>query len=130
MDIVSARNLAAYNLLAATVTNHRSAAAPAFPGDRKFDGKVAIRVVDAVTGRPIAGALVLPGMDVLDEGVVGTPFYSSADGEGTIPYPTKDTSQIFASVEKAGYRSEAMNWSPQFPDTFTFRLKPVEAESP
>jgi Tol biopolymer transport system component len=130
MDIVSARSLAAYCLLAATVSNHRSKLPAAkFSGDRNFDGRVVIRVVDANTGRPIAGATVLPGMTVQDEGVIGSPFYSSSAGKGTIPYPTKDTSNIDATAEKKGYQSEATNWESPFPETFTFRLKPLETES-
>jgi hypothetical protein len=126
MDIVSARSLAAYNLLAATVANHRTTPAPAvFSGDRKFDRRVVIRVVDATTGQPIEGALVLPGMTVQEEGVVGSPFLSSSAGKGTIPYPSKDTTNIYATVEKKGYQSESTAWQSAFPDAFTFRLKRV-----
>jgi len=50
----------------------------------KFDGKLIIHVVDNITGKPIEGALVDPGMTVDDEGVVASPFYTSSDGEGSI----------------------------------------------
>lgn len=128
MDIVSARNLAAYNLLAATVANRCSTGAETFVGDRKFDSKLVIQVVDDVTGKPIAGALVIPGMRVLDECVVGTPFYTSRNGEGIVPYPAKNTSEIFASVEKKGYQSSHQSWGRRMPETFTFRLKPSVTE--
>ena len=130
MDIVAARNLAAYNLVAATVANgHSAAAAPKFTGDRRFDGKIVIRVVDGTTDKPIAGALVLPVMDVLNEGVVGSPFYTSSTGRGTIPYPTADTTELSAQVEKQGYNSASQGWASSIPNTFTFRLSPVAAES-
>ena len=131
MDVVSARSLAAYCLLAATVSNHRSTpAAAVFSGDRKFrrQGRHTGRRRD--NGPAHRGVQVLPGMSVLDEGVVGSPFYSSSAGKGTIPYPTKDTSNMFGSVEKKGYQSESISWESPFPATFTFRLKRVEAESP
>lgn len=130
MDIISARNLAAYYLLAATVANRHAAETPEFTGDRHFDGKLTIRVVDDVTGDPIAGALVMPSMYVVGEGVVGSPFVTSASGEGSIPYPIKDTTSIYATAEKEGYKSEGNGWSTPIPGTFTFRLKPINAESP
>jgi hypothetical protein len=142
MDLVSARNLAGYNLFAATVVDHRLADAPKLKrnrrsvdtskltGDRHFDAKVVIRVVDDATDKPIAGALVQPSMIVLDEGVVGSPFYTSSAGKGSIPYPSQDTTQIWAQVTKDGYQSQARGWNSPVPDTFTFRLKPIEVESP
>lgn len=129
MDIISSRNLAAYNLLAATVANRRSVGTPKLVGNRHFDGKLVIQVVDDVTGKPIAGALVLPGMGVLNEGVVGSPFYTSSAGKGTIPYPVQDTSRIFASVKKEGYQPKCQSWASPAPSAFTFRLTPVDASA-
>jgi hypothetical protein len=127
MDIVSARNLAAYNLLAATVANRDPGRATRLVGDRSFNGKLVIRVVDNATGKPIEGTLVVPGMNVLDEGVVASPFHTSSAGEGTIPYPIKDTRTIFASVKKEGYRPVNQGWERPIPGEFTFRLAPVGA---
>ncbi len=124
MDIVSARSLAGYNVIAATVADRDSARAERLVGDRKFDGKLIIQVVDDSTGQPIEGALVYPSMNVLDEYVVGSPFYSSAAGEGAIPFPTKDTQFVNASVKKEGYRPTAHTWQPAESGTFTFRLVP------
>lgn len=124
MDIVSARSLAGYNVIAATVADHDSVRAEKLVGDRKFDGKLLIRVVDDSTGQPIEGAFVYPGMNVLDEGVVGSPFYTSSAGEGTIPFPTKDTKYVQASVKKEGYRPDSHTWQPAESGTFTFRLVP------
>ena len=49
MDIVSARSLAGYNVIAATVAD-RDAVRGELVGDRNFDGKLLIRVVDDFTG--------------------------------------------------------------------------------
>lgn len=126
IDVISSRHQAAYNLLAATVANRCANEKEEFVGDRKFDRKMTIKVVDDETDKPIEGALVLPGMVVQDEGVVGTPFYTSSSGEGVIPYPSKETRHIFASVEKEGYQTKGESWGRRFPDGYTFRLTPRE----
>jgi hypothetical protein len=128
MDLVSARHLASYHLMAATLANHRAVRAVQYPGDRHFDGKLVIHVLDATTGKPITDALVTTSMNVVDEGVVGTPFYTTSNGEGTIPYPTHDTKSISASVEKEGYQSDGAYWTSSIPNTFVFRLKPIVEE--
>jgi uncharacterized protein (TIGR03067 family) len=131
MDVVSARSLATYVLIAATVA-HRDPARPITPPPaaeepaRKFDGKLIIEVVDDATGKPIPGVLVDPGMIVLDEGVVAAPFYTSSTGKGTIRYPVKQTSQISARVKKEGYLPQAYGWDRTIPGTFTFRLRPTK----
>lgn len=130
MDLVSARHLASYHLMAATVANRRPVSPTDNPGDRHFDKKIVIHVVDADTGKPIEGALVTTGMSVVGEGVVGTPFYSSSSGEGAIPYPSRDTKSISATVEKEGYQSDWKYWPPSIPDSYTFRLKPTGAKDP
>ena len=130
MDVISARNLATYTLVAATVADSDTAR-PVTPPPRskepkrKFNGKFTIRVVDDVTGKPIAGALVQPGMTVLDECVVAPPFCTSSAGKGTVPYPIKDTTLIFAQVEKQGYQPAGKSWESPLPDSFTFRLTPI-----
>lgn len=128
MTIVSARNLAAYNLIAATVASHKEKKKVPLEGDRYFDGKMTIRVVDDLTGKPIAEALVLPSMNVFKEGVVGSPFRTASDGKGIIPYPTKNTKYIYVSVEKRGYKRISKHWNTPFPKESTIRLKPLSAE--
>jgi beta-lactamase regulating signal transducer with metallopeptidase domain/Tol biopolymer transport system component len=130
MDVISARRLASYCLLAATVAN-RDPARPVTPPataeepQRKFDGKLTIEVVDDVTGKPIEGALVEPSSDVLEEWLVAAPFYTSAAGKGTIGYPIKQTRRVAASVKKEGYLPQWEDWRGGFPGTFTFRLTPA-----
>ena len=105
MDVVSTRSLAAYDLLAATVANadpNRPLSPPNVldEPERNFDGQLAIRAVDQATGQPVAGALVDPYMTVDEAGVVGTPFYTSADGEGVVHYPIAKTTSVSVTVEK------------------------------
>jgi len=69
-------------------------------------------------------------MVVAGENVVAQPFYSSASGEGTIPYPTQETSQLSAEVKKEGYQPAGAGWSNRIPGTFTFRLRTVGAAAP
>ena len=127
---VSARSLAGYNVIAAAVADGPGGRVKQRARDRAFDGKLRIRVVDASSGEPIEGALVYPNMDVLDEGVVGSPFYSSSAGNGTITFPIKDTKYVSATVQKSGYRPESHMWQPPQTGDFTFRLVPGgEAES-
>jgi hypothetical protein len=130
MDLVSARNQAQYTLVAATVTNRRPSK-PKWVGDRQFDNRIAIRVVDSVTGKPIEHAIVLVHMNVQDQGVVGTPFYTNADGAGDLRFPAKSTQYVGAQVKKAGYESASKTWDEAAPDAYTFELKPTfENESP
>lgn len=128
IDVVSARNLASYTLVAATVANrdpNRPMTPPVPPGEpeRHFDSELSVHVVDQATGQPIAGALVDPGMTVDNEGVVVSPFYTSSGGDGVVRYPEKRTSAIYVSVKKEGYAERTSLWlAGSIPDQFTFRL--------
>lgn len=129
MDVVSARHLASYGLVAATVAD-RDAARPVTPPPpdkepkRKFDGRLVIRVVDDEKGTPIAEAVIEPGMVVQDQGVVGQPLLTSSAGAGTIRYPIKQTSEISVRAKKEGYQPQWRQWhAGDIPDAFTLRLK-------
>jgi hypothetical protein len=131
IDIVSARARTMYTLIAATVADSESyrPASPGVPADepeRKFDGRLTIRVVDSSSGEPIAGALVDPGMSVRGEGVVAQPFLTSADGQGMLRYPTAETASVYVQVMKDGYQRQSRNWSGDIPDSATFELRPDE----
>ena len=130
MDVISARSLATYTLVAATVADSdpsRSITPPPCPKGpkRKFDGRFTIHVVDDATGKPIPGALVQPSLDVLDEWVVGPPFFTTSAGRGIVRYPVKDTTRIAAWVSKAGYLPQTKDWSEKMPDSFAFRLTAI-----
>jgi hypothetical protein len=129
MDVVSARHLASYAILAATVANRDPARpvtppVPATEPERSFDGRLEIRVVDDEKGTPIAEALIEPGMVVQDESVVGEPVLTSSTGSGTLRYPVKQTSEIWVGAKKEGYQPESHEWrAGDIPDAFTLRLK-------
>lgn len=124
IDVVSAKNLASYVLLAATTTDADKADGEEFVGDREFDSKVTIRVVDDETGKPIQDALIVPAMVVEGQGVVGSPIRTSIAGAGEIPYPSNETRNIWAEVEMDGYRSVSQRWTAPAPKEVTVRLKP------
>jgi hypothetical protein len=127
LDVVSARTLSSYGLVAATVADSdpfRPVTPPLTSAEppRKFDGELAIQVVDDATGKPIEGALVEPGMVVRDESVVAQPFFTSSMGKGSVCYPVRQTASVWAGVHKPGYRPAAQDWTAPAPGTFVFRL--------
>ncbi len=119
IDVISARSLASYNLLAMTVANASPDASPGAGPVRKFDGKLLINVVDNATGKPIEGALV----DFSKDGLSASPFYTSTEGKGTFRYPVGQTNSISATVKKKGYVTQSENWNNEIPKTYTFRLQ-------
>ncbi len=130
LDVVSAKNLTAYTLLAATVAERdpkRPVTPPVPSGEppRKFNARLVIRVVDDATGKPIEGALVDPrNITVGDVGVVASPVYTPASGEVVIRYP-RGASNVCVSVKKDGYASEGKCWKAVAPAEHTFRLAAV-----
>ncbi len=130
LDVVSAKNLAAYTLLAATVAERdpkRPVTPPVPSGEppRKFDARLVIRVVDDATGKPIEGALVDPrNITVGEVGVVASPVYTPASGEVVIRYP-RGASNVCVSVKKDGYASGGKCWKGVAPAEHTFRLVAV-----
>ena len=65
-----------------------------------------------------------PTLNVLEQGVAGPPFYTSAEGKGTIRYPARDTDRVAFSVTKEGYDPTWEDWRGQVPDALTVRLSP------
>jgi beta-lactamase regulating signal transducer with metallopeptidase domain len=129
MNVVSARHLASYVLLAATVadrdpTRPVTPPVPATQPPWKFDRELKIEVVDAVTGKPVPDALVAPSLSVLNQGVVGSPFYTSAAGKGTIRYPLDTTDHVAFSVTKEGYHTSWNGWQGRVPAAVAVKLTP------
>ena len=111
LDVVSSKQLAAYDLIAATVANHDSGrpVTPPTPADgteRHFDGTLTIRVTERSSGRAVAGALVQPTMKVDDVSVIAIPLLTSGAGEGVIRYPVDRAANVSLSVEKEGLGSQ------------------------
>jgi hypothetical protein len=128
MDVVSTHHRAAYQLLAATVsqTDFRRAVSRPVPSDepeRHFNDTLTIQVMDEATGLPVRGALVNPYMDVDGPYMVAAPFYTDAAGQGVIRYPKERTQHISMSVEMAGYVSGHAGWAGDFPATNVVQLE-------
>lgn len=138
IDVVSARSLSTYVLVAATTADSDpdrpfTPPVPAAGPERNFDGKLTLHVLDAATGKPLAGVLVRPGMRVSGQGVVGQPLVTSASGETIIRYPTDDTDYISVRLTKDGvrlakdgYASASHSWQNDIPDSAVFRLQQVQ----
>ena len=128
LDLVSTRELAIYALCAATVANgdtRRGASPPQASGEpaRHFDGQLAVRVLDQVTGKPIAEAVVETLLNVSSNNCVGPVALTSPEGEAVIRYPASRTGGGRVWVNKTGYAAASSNWSAQLPTTVTFKLK-------
>lgn len=110
VDFLSAGKAASYDVAAATVANRDSArpVTPPVPPDRperRFDGRMQVLVTDEA-GRPIEGVLVTPNIAVAGSlcATVATPFYTSADGSGTVRYPKNESACLYFTARKDGWR--------------------------
>ncbi len=117
LDVVSARHLAAYDLVAATVAR-RDANRPVTPPcpanepERDFDGKLTVRVVDQANGKPIAGVLLNASMNVDEVSVIVTPQLTSDAGEAVFRYPADRTADLWFSAVKEGYAQRNVGAKP------------------
>ena len=133
LDVLSTGRFASYELLAATVAplDSNRVATPAVPPEepeRYYSGIVSVLVVDDVSGKPIRGAFVDPGMTVDGVVMIAPPFYTSAAGEGVIRYPEQRTTRVGAAVSAEGYVRQSQRWTNDIPLSFTFRLKLTEKQ--
>ena len=107
MNVVSTKHLAAYDLIAATVAN-RDPSRPVTPpcppegGERTFDGTLTVQVIERGSGKPIAGALVQPTLNVDEVNVIAIPVLTSASGDALVRYPSGRTTFASVSVGKEG----------------------------
>lgn len=134
VNVLSAQHLSSYVLLAATVADRdptRPATPPVPPTqpDWKFDADMKIQVVDAKTRKPLSGALVQPSLNVIEQWVAGAPFYTSADGKGTLRYPKDTTSRLAFSVKMKGYTETWKDWRGDYPDSITVELAPQGSDA-
>jgi len=123
--------LASYALMAATVADHdegRKQDAPVPPEgpEREFVGQVVVRVLDAMTSKPIEGALVQTSEKVDDAWLVATPAFTNATGEMTLRYPPGRTAWIRLDPEKEHYKPAQVFWDNDldFPAEYVFFLWP------
>jgi protocatechuate 3,4-dioxygenase beta subunit len=76
---------------------------PAEGQERRFDGTLTVRVTERASGKPVAGALVDPRMNVDEVSVGAIPVLTSAAGEGVIRYPVERATKVSVSVGKEGF---------------------------
>ncbi|MFO1477525.1 MAG: M56 family metallopeptidase [Verrucomicrobiota bacterium] len=130
MDVISAKHRSTYTLVAATVANrdpNRPVTPPAPPlvPDRPFDAAVVIQVLNDQTGQPIPDVVLSPYFTVDDEGIVGNPIKTSADGIGRMRYPKARTASLSVTSVSEGYSTMGANWQAgSIPGEITFRLTP------
>jgi thiol-disulfide isomerase/thioredoxin len=128
IDFVSTKRLACYDLFAATVADRDPSriVTPPVPADepeRNFEGNCRVLVVDADSGKPLAGVLVDPGMTVDETGVIAAPLRTDAEGIAIIRYPTGGrVTQHYVRTELAGYANQGFSDSGEFPEQTTLRM--------
>ena len=124
IDFLSAGNLAAYDLVAATIANKDAnrPVTPPVPSDepeRNFDGRCLVTVTDAESGEPLPGALIEPGMGVDDTGVIALPLRTDAEGKAVIRFPKTRLTYHSARVELDGYVSQEWSGDGEFEEEMT-----------
>ncbi len=131
MDLISTRSGCTYVLIAATVAQSDAQRAVTAPmpllTGRDFDGTLNVRVIDAATGAPIAGAKVYPAMTIGDISLVADNVLTSSDGIAPVKYPKADTKDLRLKVAKAGYLTNEDKWqngwdTGSIPPEFTCQL--------
>ena len=128
MDVLNAHTRASYVLAAATVARRdagrtvTSGLPPNVPA-RHYNGTLTIRVVDDLTGLPIANADCEPGMQIDQANTVGDPVLSDVNGEAVFRYPTARTKSLYLIVGHPDYQQQYRSWlEGQIPVTNIFRL--------
>ena len=133
MDIVSARSLMSYVLVAATVaqSDPRRELTPPLPlyPSRNFDGTLNVHIVDKETGKPIVGAEVDTAWTIKDICLVGDSVPTGADGIAAVKYPISETKGLEVRISKAGYLTCNDNWEHGWdggsvPADITYKLAP------
>ena len=131
IDFLSGRRSAHYSIIAATIAarDDQREQTPALPFNqpaRKFTGAIKLKVLDAVTGKPIAGALVDPGTTTRGAGVVAEQLLTDQAGEAVFKYWKEETSDIYMTIRAEGYGPASRDWSATIDGNAEFRLQPGE----
>ncbi len=127
LSIISARQVASYQIAAATVCNHDASrkvmpAVPSGEPERRFDGECVVSVLDDVTGEPLAGVLVDPGMSLDDVGVIASPRLTDEYGVAVVRYPKSRVKSLSIWTEKEGYQQNSTHLKDSIDDAIVLRL--------
>ncbi|HEY8961583.1 MAG TPA: protein kinase [Luteolibacter sp.] len=132
MEVISSETRVSYQLFAATTANHsiKRVTTPGLPLNKPafaFEGALKVKVVDSLTGKPIADADIAPWGMIGGENIVVPPQLTSANGEIVVKYPVNRTEDFHLEVNKPGYRMASGSWvQGNIPREQTFRLEPVK----
>ncbi len=133
MEIISNETSASYILIAATVARRdpTRAVTPSMPlrPSRQFGGLVRVRVTDAKTGAPIAGAQVYPIIGISHFNLVADKVLTAADGLALAKYPKDTTKFLTLAISAAGYvpfnQNIQFSWDlTEIPEAITYKLAP------
>lgn len=133
LAIISTRHLASYQIAAATVCNHDAnrKVTPAVPSKepkRQFDGECVVSVVDDISGEPMAGVLVEPGMSLDDVGVIASPQITDEHGVVVVRYPKNRVEALYINAQKEGYEKKSTYLKGNFEDAVILRLSKAPKE--
>jgi len=115
LEFVSRRTQSSYSLVAATLAKadpNRASTAPVPPADgqRRFSGEVRIRVVDARTREPLAGAFIEPSGTFAGAGLITQPLFTDAAGVARLRYDSATTSQLSFSANWGSFAGKGVDW--------------------
>ncbi len=139
MELISNDTSASYVLIAATVaqTDRTRAVTPPMPfrPSRQFGGVVKVRVTDAKTGAPIAGAQVYPIIGISHFYLVADKVLTAADGIALAKYPKDTTNLLTLAISAAGYvpfnQDIQFSWDlAEIPEGITYKLAPLGGADP
>jgi hypothetical protein len=137
VEIVSRRALASYLLLAASVVSDDVGTAlpeavPPPDGARAFTKEMRIRIVDAKTGEPVAGALVEPSATIGGTNAITPPLFTDARGVARVSYDPARTKALSLRVAHGGHEDQDFSWTEAvtIPDEFTLTLSASRSAGP
>jgi hypothetical protein len=109
LQIVSRYTLASYVLLGAAVSAEAEPEAPVSvppsEGARSFS-EVRLRVVDAASGKPLAGVFVESGA----AGSILPPLFTDAAGVARLRYDPANSADLSAGFSRSGYSGASQHW--------------------
>ena len=129
LEIVSRYTLASYVLLGAAVSADAESAAPVSvpppEGARSFS-ELRLRVVDAASGKPLAGVFVESGA----AGSILPPLFTDAAGVARLRYDPANSADLSAGFARAGYSGASQQWATvaSIPAGLTLALESAESQ--
>ena len=127
LEVVSRYTLASYVLLGAAVSAEADPEAPVSvpppEGARSFS-EVRLRVVDAASGKPLAGVFVESGA----AGSILPPLFTDAAGVARLRYDPANSAELSVGFARSGYSGASQHWATvaSIPAGITLSLESAE----